>query len=74
MPMPDSPAASTTSTQHMVASQRGSGSSRELQHPAAWRFFVQLLCCLRALQGAGWESLVKASRLRCRVHRSSHGH
>lgn len=39
----------------------GSGSSRSLQHPAAWQFFVRLLCCLRALLGAGWEALVKAS-------------
>ena len=45
----------------MVASGGGSGSSRSLQHPAAWQFFVRLLCCLRALQGAGWEPLVKAS-------------
>lgn len=36
-----------------------SGSSRSLQHPAAWQFFVRLLCCLRALQGAGWEGLVR---------------
>lgn len=39
----------------------GSGSSRSLQHPAAWQFFVRLLCCLRALQGAGWEPLIKVS-------------
>jgi hypothetical protein len=47
----------------MVASGGGSGSSRSLQHPAAWQFFVRLLCCLRALQGAGWETLAKASCL-----------
>ncbi|KAL4458548.1 hypothetical protein ABPG75_013413 [Micractinium tetrahymenae] len=37
----------------------GSGSSRSLQHPAAWQLFVRLLCCLRALQGGGWDALVK---------------
>ena len=37
----------------------GSGSSRELRLPASWQFFVRLLCCLRALQGAAWEALVK---------------
>lgn len=42
-----------------LAPSGGSGSSRSLQHPAAWQFFVRLLCCLRALQGAGWEALVK---------------
>jgi hypothetical protein len=47
----------------MVASGGGSGTSRSLQHPAAWQFLVRLLCCLRALQGAGWEPLVKASSL-----------
>lgn len=40
----------------------GSGSSRSLQHPAAWQFFVRLLCCLRVLQGTGWDPLVKVGR------------
>lgn len=42
-----------------LAPSGGTGSSRSLQHPTAWHFFVRLLCCLRALQGAAWEPLVK---------------
>ncbi len=41
----------------------GSGRSRSLQHPEAWHFFVRLLCCLRALQGAGWDALAKVRLL-----------
>lgn len=48
-----------------LAPSGGSGSSRSLQHPAAWQFFVRLLCCLRALQGAGWEPLVKVGGAGC---------
>ncbi|PRW59673.1 early endosome antigen 1 isoform X2 [Chlorella sorokiniana] len=42
-----------------LAPSGGSGRSRSLQHPEAWHFFVRLLCCLRALQGAGWDALAK---------------
>lgn len=44
-----------------LAPSGGSGRSRSLQHPEAWHFFVRLLCCLRALQGAGWDALAKVS-------------
>ena len=42
-----------------------SGSSRSLQNPAAWHFFVRVLCCLRTLMGTGWEQVTKASLPPC---------
>lgn len=48
-----------------LAPSGGSGRSRSLQHPEAWHFFVHLLCCLRALQGAGWEALAKVRQTLC---------
>ncbi len=50
----------------LVASTGGGSNdgSKCLQHPAAWQFWLRLLCCLRALLGAGWEAFAKASRQR----------
>lgn len=53
-----------------LAPSGGSVRSHSLQRPEAWHFFVRLLCCLRALQGAGWDALAKVSWLglwACRV-------
>ena len=27
--------------------------------PAGWRFFLQMLCCVKALQGDAWQTLTQ---------------